>query len=1526
MPSIKPLRYFAIPKFYKMKKIYTAIFLVFVVLLSGLASSAQNRFFSDVTEKSIVLNDAKRVILPQKFRTVGLGNAAIKTFLWSLPKEEQVRQNRSLAPVLELPMPDGRMATFRVWESSIQETALEARFPEIKTFAGQGIDDPFATIRFDYTPRGFHAQVLTVNGAYYIDPYARGLVNEYMSYFRKDLIKPNSFICDVQETREQPGTLNNYVAASCLGTDLRTYRLAVACTGEYAQAPGIAAGSNPVTLHAAIVTSVNRVVGVYEKEVSIRMILVATNNLVEFLDASTDPFNGNNNANTLINESQTVIDANIGSANYDIGHTFSTGGGGLAQLNSPCGTGKARGITGSPSPTGDAYDIDYVAHEMGHQFGGNHSMAGCGSSPNSTKYEVGSGTSIQAYAGICGAQDIQPNSDPHFHAISFDEISNFVTIGNGATCAALTATGNTLPVIAALTNSGISIPVGTPFTLTGSATDANGDALTYCWEQWDFSGTATWNAGATAPINNTVPLFKSRIPKISGSRTFPDNAVILANYPANPAATMGGLKGETLSPVARAMKFKLTVRDNRAGGGGVASSGSGGCQNSTDYQVNVVGTTPFTVSVPNGGESYAGSTSQTFTWNVAGTNGAPVNVANVKISLSTDAGLTYPTVLLASTANDGTEAVTIPNTPTATARIKVEAIDNIFFDISNANFTITAATSGFDFTTPGATTIGCNGPATADVTLGTTSTGGYVVPVVLTATAGVPAGTTVSFNPASVVPGNSSIVTLNNTNTLSAGTYNITITGISGVITKTRVITYIVSAGAAPTISVQPADASVCAGSNAIFSVSTSGATATGYQWQLSTDGGTNYNNIAGAVAASYTVTAATAAQNNYRYRVIVNGQCASVTSSGAILTVQTAPAITTQPQNAVECVGNNAVFSVTATGTGLSYQWEFSIDGVAPYSTIAGATNNTYTVTAVTLAQNNYRYRVIVSGTCPAPVTSNAGILSVGNAAAINTQPAATTVCVGQTATFTVGATGSSLTYQWQQSIDGGANFTNITGATASTLNLPSVVATQNGYQYRVNLFSCTPTPITSAAALLTVNTLIAINTQPSSVVLCEGSNASFSVAAVGTGAAYQWQVSTTGCAGSFTNITGANTNTLAVNSVTASQNGYAYRVVVTGTCNTVTSSCATLTVNTAIVVTTQPASTSACLPTQTTASFSVAVTGTAPTYQWQLSTNAGTSWANITGATAATLNLTGLTASMTGYQYRVVLNGTCTSNLNSSAATLTVNTLVEITGQPTNRSVCSGSNTSFAVTATGSTITYQWQVSVNGGAFVNVVNAAPYAGASTATLSITNAPLILNGYQYRVIVSGVPCGAVTSNTVTLTVNTLPGIVLAAAEYYKLTPYINSTLYTTVSPAGNYTYVWYKNAFVVQAATAATLPVTVDALGEYTVIATDVNGCSATSNRVTISDSVSTSIFVYPNPNRGRFRVSYYSPNNTTQGYSVFVYDSKGSRVYSKQFSIARTYDRMDINLGNVLAGTYMLELRDAQGKRLASSAVIVQ
>jgi hypothetical protein len=225
-----------------------------------------------------------------------------------------------------------------------------------------------------------------------------------------------------------------------------------------------------------------------------------------------------------------------------------------------------------------------------------------------------------------------------------------------------------------------------------------------------------------------------------------------------------------------------------------------------------------------------------------------------------------------------------------------------------------------------------------------------------------------------------------------------------------------------------------------------------------------------------------------------------------------------------------------------------------------------------------------------------------------------------------------------------------------------------------------------------------------------------------------------------------------------------------------------------------------------------------------------------------------------------------------------------------------------------------------------VNIINEGPYSGVNNATLNISNAGVNLSGTRYRVVVSGVPCGSVTSASAGLTVFPLPTVVLFTGQYPNLTPYINGALYAAVSPPGNYTFQWFRNGNVVPGATGAVLPVNVDGFGEYRVVATDANGCSNTSNRLSIADSASNLLFVYPNPSSGQFVVRYYSSVNTTTAFTLNVYDAKGRRVYSRLYPIGRPYDRMDVNLGNAAGGTYLVELRDAKGNRLGSSAVIIR
>lgn len=603
-------------------------------------------------------------VTPQEFRPVTLDQETIRAQLGAAPRESDLLTGAAQATIT-LAMPDGSDQEFRVYESPVMAPELAAKYPEIKTYAGRGIDDPSATVRLDLTPAGFHAQILSPHGAVYIDPHLRDR-SVYASYYKRNYRKlADEFLCETPTLGTTAATTTSGANLARSGSNLRTYRLACAADGEYTVFHG---GTVPAGL-AAVVTAVNRVNGVYEQELAIRMELVANNDLIIYTNPSTDPYS-NTSGSTMLNQNQTELDSVIGSANYDIGHVFSTGGGGIAGLGVVCVNGsKARGVTGNGSPTGDSFWIDYVAHEMGHQFGANHtfnsstSNCGGGNRNASTAYEQGSGSTIMAYAGICSSDDLQPHSDPYFHAASFDEILAFITGGSGSSCAVVTSTSNNAPSVSAGSN--YMIPQNTPFTLTASGSDPDGDALTYCWEERDLGPSTT----ITTPDNGSSPLFRSLNPTSSPERTFPRLQELLNN-------TLP--KGEVMPTTTRALNFRVTARDNRLGGGGV---------NTSDMQVSVVSSAgPFVVTSHNSTGTYSNLT--TVTWNVANTTAAPINTTSVNILLSTNGGLTYPFTLAANTPNDGSEIVLLPNLNSSSARIKVAAAGNIFFDIGNTNFTV----------------------------------------------------------------------------------------------------------------------------------------------------------------------------------------------------------------------------------------------------------------------------------------------------------------------------------------------------------------------------------------------------------------------------------------------------------------------------------------------------------------------------------------------------------------------------------------------------------------------------------------------------------------------------------------------------------------------------------------------------------------------------------------------------------------------------------------------------------------------
>jgi hypothetical protein len=647
--------------------------------------------WQDVKESSID-SFGERQIVPLKYRAVRLNKRVLSELLDSAPKDS-INEAQAEEVIFELPLPDGAFSRFRIVDSPMMEDGLAKQYPEIKTFRGQGIDDPTATVRFDSTPQGFHAQILRAGETVYIDPFAKGETDYYISYEKSaDAGDGEDFSCGFKNSNLDrfKSEREIFAAAPAVvnGTVLRTYRLALAATGEYTAFNGGTAAN----ALAAMVTTMNRVNGIYERDLAIRMILVADNNSIIYADAANDPYT-NSDGGAMLDENQANLDAVIGTANYDIGHVFSTGGGGVAALRVPCNaSSKARGVTGTRSPVGDGFDVDYVAHEIGHQFGARHTFNGEASNCNNetrssiSAYEPGSGITIMAYAGICGGQDLARHSIDTFHARSLEEILNFVT--NSGSCSLNAATTNTPPSISA--QASFTIPKNTPFSLNAAGSDINGDALTYDWQQYNLGGSTI--AVPNSDSDGTGrPLFRPFLPKTSAERTFPSLQYILNNANLPPATYDCGraadkplcLTGELLPTATQTMRFQAIVRDNRSGGGGI---------NTALATVEVDDAKgPFQVTTQNSSPTpWQRSTAQLVLWSVNDTN---VLAENVKISLSIDGGNSFPLTLASSTANDGSELVTLPNVSTPRARIKIEAVGNIFFDISDVDFAITAPTS-----------------------------------------------------------------------------------------------------------------------------------------------------------------------------------------------------------------------------------------------------------------------------------------------------------------------------------------------------------------------------------------------------------------------------------------------------------------------------------------------------------------------------------------------------------------------------------------------------------------------------------------------------------------------------------------------------------------------------------------------------------------------------------------------------------------------------------------------------------------
>jgi len=718
----------------------------------------------------------QRDIIPQVYKTYLIDPDELHTMFWAAPQE--YAQNLATSPVtVKIGMPDGSVDIFKIVRYDMMEAGLAGGNTEIRTFRGASISNPYRTLRADWTSDGFRALIRDDQGTMYIDPFQRNDLAHRIVYYKKDYTSNRLWDCGVTEAEfAGEDTPQQRVFGDCL---FRSYRLAVATTGEYSNFFGAFNSGQSALVLSQVVTAINRVNEVYEADLTVRLILIANTNAVFYYDPAGDPYSGD--ACTQLGQNQTTITNVIGSANYDIGHVFSVGSGGCAGLGVICSnTNKARGATGLNPPTGDAFYIDYVAHEIGHQFGGDHTFNGTagscsGNRVSASAYEPGSGSTIMAYAGICGAQDLQPHSDAYFHARSLLQIANKVT---STSCAAFITLNNQAPVAGSPPN--YTIPISTPFVLTAMATDPDNDPMNFCWEEFDLENTSSEPPAAN---DTDGPLFRSITPTISPDHYFPKLSDIVNN-----ATTIW----EVLPSVSRTMNFKMTVRDYH---------NMAGCTDDDDVIVTSTNTAgPFAITSQNAMTIWPEGSTQTITWNVANTTASPVSCPNVTIRLSIDGGYTYPFLLAASETNDGSANVVIPAcSATTTARIMVKAANNIFFDINNANITITLGLPNFTITLNPTSFSGCNnGSVQTTVMVGQFM--GFMNAVTLSI-ANLPPNAIAVFNPTIVTPGSSSILTISNLTGLT-GTYNPVITGTSGMCTNSAAypITLSTPLNTAPTL------------------------------------------------------------------------------------------------------------------------------------------------------------------------------------------------------------------------------------------------------------------------------------------------------------------------------------------------------------------------------------------------------------------------------------------------------------------------------------------------------------------------------------------------------------------------------------------------------------------------------------------------------------------------------------------------------------------------------------------------------
>lgn len=653
-----------------MQKIIRTYLLFCLTAFTHLTLSAQsdNDIWTPIQNQEL---GSKQVLsqknMPHQFQAYQISNLEkLERILQAAPLRFSAEANQSDLEIT-LPMPDGSMERFKIFNFPVMQSRLAAAYPALRTFTAAGISNPTATAKIEMTPQGFSAMILGDDrGTIFITPFSVANKTYYSFYERDAQSTGEPFVCEVQDAQESvnqlPESDNFFLAGDC---QLRQYRLALACTGEYAQFrdDGDDANGNIVAdVMAAMVISMNRVNGVFEREVGVTMIIIDENTDIIFTDADNDPYT-NEDANDMLSENVITCTNIIGSANYDIGHVLGEGGGGIAFINSPCTGNKARGVSKQRDQVDEFFNIAIILHEMGHQFGARHTQNNDCSRSSSASYEPGSGSTIMSYGGICPPL-VQSIRDEYYHAISLEQMGTFL-LNNGNSCPVILSSDNNQP--AADAGSNYTIPISTPFVLTGIGTDADSDSLTYCWEQWDKE------VAPMPPLSTSTegPSFRSFLPSPDPERYFPRLSVLNG-------ADLG--PWEVLPSVSRILNFRLVVRDN---------NNAYGCNDESNMTVTVDSSAgPFTITNPSVYTAWNTGDTETITWDVANTDIAPIDCANVDIFYSTDGGFTYPNVIATNVPNNGSYSIIVPDETSSMIRFMVKCSDNIFFAISNENIGI----------------------------------------------------------------------------------------------------------------------------------------------------------------------------------------------------------------------------------------------------------------------------------------------------------------------------------------------------------------------------------------------------------------------------------------------------------------------------------------------------------------------------------------------------------------------------------------------------------------------------------------------------------------------------------------------------------------------------------------------------------------------------------------------------------------------------------------------------------------------